>query len=574
VRARYALTFGRGAHRHELLQRARHLGLSETDKPNLLFVSDQRTPYLCGADALLVGQLFSRQNRRLHELPAALFEPANLTDPGKLDGMWGNFALFFSSAGATGVYRDPSAGVPAYRCGDGHDAVFVSDAELASELGLLERASPDLAFAVHWLQYPFLRSARTGIQRTREILPGTLHKLGDGEHWMETPVWRPADFITRRQAILDPIEAASRLREVALAIVPAQLDDGSFLLQLSGGLDSSIVAACLASSGRSFECVNFATRSPDGDERDFARAVAEFHRLPLREVEEAGSVSLDPPTLLTFRPTTNPLLAPFETVVGGAAGEMGADMLVDGAGGDNLFCYITSAAPVLDALRRGGLRQSLETVKDIAARADCTWWDVARAAMGYLRARTGWKEDQSILRREVALRRADPHPWLEGLASAPPGKREHVQALVHIQHFLDRGSTGAALSHPLMAQPLLELCLRIPSWLWMSGGRNRAVARDAFREILPSSVLERRAKGSLLSLFYRSFGRLRGGMLELLMSGRLRAEGIIDAAQVKSVFESEEWRRDDVQLRISEMVALELWLQTWRPPANPRPDAA
>ena len=571
MRARYALTFGRGAHRHALLHRARQLGLSEIDRPDLLFVADGRTPYLPGETSLLVGQLFSPENRRLHDLPAALDDRAK---SGKFDGLWGNFVLFFSSQEGAAVYRDPSAGVPVYRCGSGHEAVFASDAELACELGLLERATPDFASAVHWLQFPFLRSARTGLQGATEILPGTLHELDGGGGWTEASVWRPADFIRRSESILDPIEAAARLRDVALAVVPAQLESGPFALQLSGGLDSSIVAACLASGGRSFECVNFATRSPDGDEREFARAVAEFSRLPLRELQEPGTVSLDPPARPTFRPSTNPLLAPFDTAIANATDELGVDMLVDGAGGDNLFCYITSAAPVLDALRWDGLRTALETVGDIAARANCTWWEVVGAATRRLQPRASWKEDQSFLRWDILLRKADPHPWLEGLSFAPPGKREHIHALVHIQHFLDRRSTGIALSHPLLAQPLLELCLRIPSWLWMGGGRNRAVARDAFRELLPASVLARRAKGSLQSLFYRSFGHLRGSILELLMSGRLRTEGIIDIAQVEAVLRSEDWKRDDVQLRISEIVALELWLQSWTSRSGQRSIAA
>ena len=570
---RYALTFGRGAHRHELLQRARQLGLTAIDRRDLLFVAGERTPYLTGEASVLVGRLFSPENIRLHELPVALGDPANRANLGRQDGLWGNFVLFLSADGEPKVYRDPSAGVSVYRCGSGHEAIFVSDAELAAELGLLERASPDPAFAVHWLRFPFLRSARTGLEGVTEILPGTLHELDHRGRWTVRPVWRPADFVARRQAITDPAEATRRLRQVALAVVPAQMED-SVALQLSGGLDSSIVAACLASGGRSFQCVNFATRSPDGDERDFARAVAEFFSLPLLELHEPSAVSLSPPPLHTFRPTTNPLLQPFDTAVSKAAGELGADLLVDGAGGDNLFCYITSAAPVIDALRWRGLAQARATIGDIALRANCTWWEVLRAALGRFRPRPNWKEDRSFLRAEHLLRKADPHPWLDGLGSAPPGKREHIHALVHIQHFLDRRSAGTALSHPLLAQPLLELCLRIPSWLWMRDGRNRAIARDAFGEMLPVSVLTRRAKGSLQSLFYRSFGHLRGQILDVLMSGDLRAQGILDTSQIEAALGSDEWRRDDAQLRISEIVALELWLQSSKSRSSSRANAA
>jgi asparagine synthase (glutamine-hydrolysing) len=108
----------------------------------------------------------------------------------------------------------------------------------------------------------------------------------------------------------------------------------------------------------------------------------------------------------------------------------------------------------------------------------------------------------------------------------------------------------------------------------MRGGRNRAIARDAFAKMLPTSVLTRRAKGSLQSLFYRSFGDLRGELLDVLMSGGLRAQGIIDAAQVEAVLTSEDWRRDDAQLRISEIAALELWLQSWKSRSSSRANAA
>lgn len=125
-----------------------------------------------------------------------------------------------------------------------------------------------------------------------------------------------------------------------------------------------------------------------------------------------------------------------------------------------------------------------------------------------------------------------------------------------------------------MAQPMLELCLRIPSWLWIRGGRDRAVARDAFEDLLPQSVFRRRAKGSLESLFHRSFSRLREEMREMLLTGELRRSGLLDAPSIERALQGAEAESDDVQLRISELVALEQWLQYWRSrPASSRTDA-
>lgn len=300
-------------------------------------------------------------------------------------------------------------------------------------------------------------------------------------------------FTSRRQRIEDPSEAANCMREAALSVVGLQPRGSGLALRLSGGLDSSIIAACPAQAKAKFSCINFATRSRDGDERDYARDVARRFGLKLIKVGEPPEAGLEEPPRRSFRPLVNPLLEPVERALAEAADGHGARLLIDGGGGDNLFCSINSAAPLIDVLMTGSLKLTGRTIGNVAERADCTVWEVVRAAgRRLLRRRRVWKEDRSFLLQGAMLRTSEPHPWLQGLA-VPPGKREHVEALVHVQHFLDRSGSSIDLLHPLLAHPLLELCLRIPSWLWVGGGRDRAVARDAFEGLVPSSVLQRAA---------------------------------------------------------------------------------
>ena len=568
MHARFALTFGRGDRRNQMLARASELGLTcSIDRHDLLFLCDERTEWLTCETALLVGRLFdstSRLTKLSANLVAKLETPADAVSPAS---HWGNFLLFEWSIYSRSAYRDPSGAIALYRCGASEDAVFVSDAGIAFRLGLLDHATTDATFARHWLQYPFLRSARTGVAEVSEVLPGTRLSLCKGGPWRASNIWHPAPFVTRRAAIPDPLEAASRLRETVQRVVPLQVRGEKIALQLSGGLDSSIIACSIASAHQDFPCVNFATASPDGDERNFAQDVAGRFGLRLDELIETGTSEIKLPSL-TFRPGTNPLLLPFEEAITNAAKDLGAELLVDGAGGDNLFCHLTSAAPVLDALVRAGPAQAWHTTGDIASRAGASWLNVLSAASKRLVKSSAWKENRMFLRREALLDKADPHPWLERLGATPPGKRQHVEALVHIQHFLDRRGGAISLAHPLLAQPLLELCLQIPSWFWMRGGRDRAVARDAFADLLPPSVLKRRTKGSLQGLFYRSFTRLRKQILELLMTGELKAARIIDTETILAVVDGANPVSDDAQLRISEMIALELWLQSWKSPPD------
>jgi asparagine synthase (glutamine-hydrolysing) len=179
--------------------------------------------------------------------------------------------------------------------------------------------------------------------------------------------------------------------------------------------------------------------------------------------------------------------------------------------------------------------------------------------------RRAWNEDRAFLKKDALLPRSDVHPWLCAPRFALPGKSDHVRSLVQIQHFLDRRlSGGTAALHPLMAQPLLETCLAIPTWLWVRGGVDRAIARQAFKDMLPAEILRRKNKGSLEGLFHRSFVRLRCELRDILLGGELRGLEILDAAAVEMAFAAGESIPVEDQMRISEMVALDLWLQSWR----------
>src|SRR5258705_8389144 len=432
----YALTFGRGEHRHALRQQAKAAGLAIADQPALLFVAEERTSLLSGEGIILVGQLFSGTNEPLAALPP--IDGSGLAGlRSAFDGFWGYFALFRATPEEWMAYRDPSGTVPIYRCGSGDNAVFVSDAAIAGRLGLLAHRRRDLRFAAHWLQFPFLQTRRSGLEEVAELLPGMAAEKAPSGSWAETLLWRPADFIRKAQAVRDPREAAGRLRDLALKVVAAQPGSSAVLLQLSGGLDSSIVAACLSQAGRTFSCVHFPTRSLDGDQRQYARDVARAFNLPLTELIEAEPAAIGSDPRPSFRPLTNPLLAPFERAVASAAELMDGTLIVDGAGGDNLFCSIPSASPVLDALRWGGSVAARTAASNIALRAGCTVWEVVAAAARRLVARRPmWKEDRTFLDPAALLRGPEVHPWLEGLEAILPAKREHVGALVHIQHFL------------------------------------------------------------------------------------------------------------------------------------------
>lgn len=114
---------------------------------------------------------------------------------------------------------------------------------------------------------------------------------------------------------------------------------------------------------------------------------------------------------------------------------------------------------------------------------------------------------------------------------------------------------------PLLSQPVVEACLRVPTWMWIAEGRNRSVARAAFADVLPSVILNRRSKGSYLGFFAAVYKRGRMQMLDLLATGHLRARGLLDIKAIEYVVRNDLPPNESSFVRIFDLCMVENWLR-------------
>jgi asparagine synthase (glutamine-hydrolysing) len=541
--------------------------------PGLAVVARPAAGALLFSDGAVFGRLFSRADAGpIQDASTSLGQEISASRGRFLvDRCWGAwFAIFTDRTGGHWALRDPSALAPAYWRDAGVASCYFSDLRTATDLGLAP-SEVDSEFLPHWLVYPHLRTERTGLRDVRELLPGTRRTVSASGASTAT-LWSPWHFAGAAGQIDDFEDSAERLRRTILQAVPAQArGQGSLILELSGGLDSSIIAAALRSGGVSFRSLNFATRTAEGDERRYARAVAAALSAGHFEIDEADTpLELGLPDRQRLRPGVNAVVVPLHRQFAMSGEALGADTFLTGAGGDNVFCHLTTAAPVLDSWRRLGAAHALrQTVGDVSDICSCTSWTTARFALRKairsIRGPSAWRREQEFIHADAAPSRPEPHPWLDPPGGSLPGKVEHVAALLRIQHFVDPETRLSELPflHPLLAQPIVELCLRIPTWSWVSGGLNRAVARRAFRGLVPQEVLDRRSKGRLEGMCLRSYVRHRKDVAELLLGGLLRQTGLIDPDPLESYLEREEPPGDALYYRILELVSCELWLRSW-----------
>lgn len=488
-----------------------------------------------------------------------IFSLSGATCRSAADG-WGNYLAISARDDAISVERAPLTGMPLYWTA--YDGGILAFSDLEPVSGLLRHQSLDWDFVEQSLAYANLRTERTGLAGVRELLPGMRLEIVGGTA-VTRQIWSPWAHVARAdpRGLSDLAPALeSRLTRCAKSWAAGR---DEILLELSGGLDSSIVAAALVSAGSAVRAVNFVTAGPDGDERHYARMVAEHCGIDLAELPHADAVDLvGPPAELHVRPAAYAVLggidAAFEAEFPGRSAA-----LFGGIGGDNVFAFDTSVAPILDALAHfGPCRRTFETFRDVARAGDATIWEAARLCWRAMQAGpSGWRRDTGFCKAEALPALPPAHPWDEGEMSAPRGKRNHVRALRRILDFVDRPRRwrDRDVIAPLLSQPLVELCLSIPSWTWVKGGRDRAVARAAFAGHLPPEIVWRRGKGRLDSLCTASYLHQRGAIRELLMGGRLAAQGLLDLPAIESYLGRDLAEGDFAYFRLLEIADMERW---------------
>jgi asparagine synthase (glutamine-hydrolysing) len=493
-----------------------------------------------------------------------------------LDAYWGGYLAAISSGDHTLLLRDPSGTFPCYySCAPGF-ALFASDAALLAAGGIA--CAVDVEEVGRQLYRAFVPSPATALRGIHELLAGFALHFPSGMESQQA-WWSPWDHVP--DAGVPPTEAAQRLRRIVCHCVQSWASTRHrLLLSVSGGLDSSIIAACLAKGGGEFVCLTMFTDDPAGDERPFARALCDHLGLRLIQrpyrLEDIDITEPLAPHLPRPRDRTQALA--YERVNLEVAAEVGADGFVTGNGGDNVFGYSQSAAPIADRYLAEGVGEGLfASVRDVCRQTGCSIFDALGQAwrLAHRSPRHRVRPNALLLHPDFVRRVGASelrHPWLDPPPGALPGTAAHISSILRVQPILEaaRGYHWPVLS-PLVSQPVIETCLAVPSWEWRAGGRDRSLARRAFAADLPPLIVNRRVKGTPGRFAARLLDHFREPIRDRLLGGRLAAREIIDAAAIGQLLAGERPVPDLQRVRILELVNAEAWIDHWsaRPVAEP-----
>jgi asparagine synthase (glutamine-hydrolysing) len=398
------------------------------------------------------------------------------------------------------------------------------------------------------------------------MVPGTAYHLN--RRGAEIALWSPAALSNDCSENGYGFDG-DRLRHAVDLAVTQLAGAGASLIELSGGLDSSILAGTMMALGIVPRAVTVELIGGDVDEVHYAQATA--RRCAIQLDLGLATTFPDYAAFMDVGQAAHPYMygvddAFANAVIGSADG---IDRILTGQGGDAVFYQPATPLTTIDRYRALGIRSGWRSLLDDARRTRASiWHHILPVARDRLRGTPSPQDelaDRLLTRQARAARTRFVHPWCVAAHALPPGRRLQMLMLANslIFHSARPIDLGRPLVHPLLTQPVLESVLAVPTWRLASGRLDRGLARAAFADRLHPDVVARRSKGEAAAYYSRAAVANLPLLRERLLGGALVKAGIIDAPMMEQVL-TPDYLFYSLDYRALVLhAACEAWLKAW-----------
>ncbi|WP_420430022.1 asparagine synthase-related protein [Kordiimonas sp.] len=502
-----------------------------------------------------------------------------------VDNYWGAWVAFLQHGYKKHVLADP---IGTFSCFHTHyrgvEIYFNHVPDVA--------ACKFLAFTIDWCGVArYLRyatgGARTGLKEVDKLLSGQCLTITP---WATENVfyWDPQK-ISQTNVIEDVAEAEATLHKVLMTTVAAHAAPYDRILHEIGGLDSSILLACLKEARASLDitCItNFDRTNPMGDERHYVRQVTEKLSVPLIE-HDKKIVKLDADALQRLPLTTKPIYygrqIEFESNIPELARENGLQARFNGWGGDEILYARESSYGAIDYLKTHGLRRPLlRLIMEAARLQNLSVWSILPKIFRDGLGRKQWDfytefdpgtttllndDIQDLIKPDGSV-----HPWIKQGKGMVPGKLDHIFHYTrgfYNEEYNTWPGEHVPMIYPLLAQPVIETCLRIPSWVMTANGKSRGLARKAFRHHLPADVVWRTSKLSSGAYQKAFIDENIGFIRECLLDGVLVSDKVVNKTNLKKTLARDHNIGNQDGDWLMYYINAEIWARKWRGKAFP-----
>jgi asparagine synthase (glutamine-hydrolysing) len=526
------------------------------------------------------------------EIIAHLFEERALASLVDLDGMFG-VAVWDAANRVLTLARDRLGIKPLYYAVLPDQIVFASELKAMVEHPSVGRKL-DLVSLSQYLAHEYVPAPRSIFEGVQKLPPG--HWLTYREGRVEIGCYWNVRFGGR--AGITPEEASRELEATLDRVVRDHLvSDVPLGAFLSGGIDSSAVAAFASRHVSRLETFTIGFEDPSFDEsgpaRQVARALGTNHheeilspRVALDLVERLPDLLDEPLGDASILPTY--LLSRFT--------RQGVTVALSGDGGDELFAgYPTYQAHRLArAYRRvpGWVRERV--IRPAVERLPVSFDDLSVdfrlkrfvAGMGFdaIDRHAVWMasftpEEQVDLFTADALARMESPPALtvfrELGAQQPEASELERIAYLDLKGYLgegvltkvDRASMACSLEvrPPLLDRRMVEFAASLPMDLKLRGFTTKWILKHTLRSLLPPGIVDRKKKGFGVPLARWFRDDLRNLVQDVFSPQALRADGLFRPEAISRIIEEHGQGRRDHRKKLYTLLAYQLWARRYRP---------
>jgi asparagine synthase (glutamine-hydrolysing) len=573
---------------------------------------DSTTIYpLHGRAGVVLGRIFNRHDEDYATERAISFGNTEsrsiLQSLGQhlIDCYWGTYlaVLYDEATNKHHIFRDPVGTLPCYFASHGGVHVFFSHIEDYVHLRPV-RFSIDRNYLTRWLFYSNLTTMQTGLEDVAELPAGERLSLSKGTV-SHARIWDPV-AIASRPNFASAEEAGKVLRSSVQRSVDAWASCYKRIThRLSGGLDSSIVAGCLAQApskplttylnlfiDAGFDHQRFHRHGMDprteakvraivghGDERHYVHQVVQRWNVEL--VQRQRELAMDLNRLWQVPLRTSPALYFTMLEMDDAELELihsrGTQAFFSGQAGDSVFLGTLQPLPAMDYARLHGLRRGLwrQIVASSTLSRD-SLWSVLSKVISHGLLRRPYAPPVSIFDQPTMLNPAlaksltekdlsSPLTETPAYSQLPPGKQNHVRGVTWSAYYNFVFRSGQYADHidPLNSQPVWECLLQLPTYTLLTGGVSRGLARRAFADLLPPEIRKRQVKGTGGSFYQHLVKRNRKLLQSSLLDGELVKDGYLDRPKLEACLTAEDPTIAIPATTLMVYLSAEIWLQQW-----------
>jgi asparagine synthase (glutamine-hydrolysing) len=471
--------------------------------------------------------------------------------------------------------------------------LFGSEIKAILASGLV-RAEADESRLPEQLSTRYLSGSDTLFKGIHRLLPGQTLVFEDGRvtirtYW-DVPVGVPNDDVGK----LSPAEAVARFRELLEESVRTRLmADVPLGMFLSGGLDSSAIAALMARMiDRPIKTFSVAFKDRAYSELDYARRVstaigAEAHEIVIDDTDFFDAL----PRLVWHEdePIAHPSSVPLYFV--SSLARQHVKVVLTGEGSDELLAgygkypralvnwragaaYSVLPHPVRSWIAGSLVPRLPAKVHRYAKRSFLALPRTPEAMFFDNFAAIGLERQRTLLTARFATTPDVAYGGSRAYYDAPNGNSTTLDRLLYadLKTYLvellmkqDQMSMAASIESrvPFLDHTLVEFAAALPARLKLRGFTTKWILREAVREILPAGILTRSKMGFPVPFGPWMRGRWSGLARDVLLDGRTRQRGIIDAPAVERLIDAHTAGQAEGGDALWTLMNLELWYRTF-----------